>query len=389
MHRNGGAVIPVHVGPQPALEEGEDRVSRGYLARVEALPLLQSQGDGIKGFAGVLFATSVGAETVVLIDEPELFLHPPQAYFLGRALGAHTAERQLWIASHNSNFLRGLLESHSQRLKIIRLERTGNQNVPHLLGTAQLEELWSNPLLRYSNAFDGLFHDQVVICESDTDCRFYSAVLDSIPFVDGKKPDALFLPCGGKDRLNVIVSALVRLNVTVKVIADFDILSTDQVLKKVVESFGKDWSVLKRAWGILDNDMKSKKAEKSVEEIRDEIVAVLDQNAKSPNLPKKAREEILNSLKSSSPWGIAKRAGKSYIPSGQATQAYNELNKELKGIGIFIVEVGELESFVRSVGGHATDWVFSVLQKDLVNDQELSEARDFVKEIVTAQISNQ
>ncbi|MCR6639719.1 MAG: hypothetical protein NVV82_12240 [Sporocytophaga sp.] len=47
-----------------------------------------------------------------------------------------------------------------------------------------------------------------------------------------------------------------------------------------------------------------------------------------------------------------------------------------------ILEVGELESFVKSVGNHGPKWVNEVLAKDLTSDPELQQARDFVSLIV-------
>jgi hypothetical protein len=83
VHRNAGANVPLHVGPRPIPESGEDRISLSYILKVEELPQLHAQGDGMRSFAGVLLATSVGLESILLIDEPEAFLHPPQARLLG------------------------------------------------------------------------------------------------------------------------------------------------------------------------------------------------------------------------------------------------------------------------------------------------------------------
>lgn len=100
-----------------------------------------------------------------------------------------------------------------------------------------------------------------------------------------------------------------------------------------------------------------------------------------PVFPGEIKKQITRVLKQSSPWSIAKTVGKSYIPSGEPTQAYNKIYSCFKDKGLFVVEVGELEGFVRSIGKHGPKWVNNVLKKDLYNDQELSEARDFLAEI--------
>ena len=74
VHRNAGNKIPLYVGtrPVPVKALSEDRVSLSYVKKVESLPLLHTQGDGMRSFAGVLLATSVGRESILLIDKANL-----------------------------------------------------------------------------------------------------------------------------------------------------------------------------------------------------------------------------------------------------------------------------------------------------------------------------
>jgi hypothetical protein len=87
-------------------------------------------------------------------------------------------------------------------------------------------------------------------------------------------------------------------------------------------------------------------------------------------------------LKKSSPWAIAKEVGKSYVPSGDPTKAADRLLGALRRLGIHVVEVGEVEGFVRSVGNHGPAWVNEVLAKDLAADPELESARMFVADLI-------
>lgn len=53
-----------------------------------------------------------------------------------------------------------------------------------------------------------------------------------------------------------------------------------------------------------------------------------------------------------------------------------------KGNGIFIVTVGELECFVKEVGGHGPDWVNTVLERYPDLDNEVySGVKDFISGI--------
>ena len=61
----------------------------------------------------------------------------------------------------------------------------------------------------------------------------------------------------------------------------------------------------------------------------------------------------------------------------------NNLMNTCKQSGLFIVPVGELESFYKPAANkHATAWVDIVMGLNLSNDPELAEARKFVEEIV-------
>lgn len=79
VNRSAGNQVPLHVGTRPVPAAGEDRVSYQYVKQLEEIPQLHTQGDGMRSFAGVLLYTLAGRESIVLIDEPEAFLHPPQA----------------------------------------------------------------------------------------------------------------------------------------------------------------------------------------------------------------------------------------------------------------------------------------------------------------------
>lgn len=190
---------------------------------LEKLDLLNQQGDGMRSFVGVLLNAFISHYSILLIDEPEAFLHPPQARLLGKMIANDLpSERQLFIATHSGDFLKGLLDSNRSNLKIIRIQRRGTLNKVSILNSSDIRDIWSDSLLRHSNVLDGLFHSKVVICESDSDCRFYSAILSAIHDDTGSiSPDILFIHYGGKHRMPTIIRSLIKLEVPLRVIADF------------------------------------------------------------------------------------------------------------------------------------------------------------------------
>lgn len=57
-----------------------------------------------------------------------------------------------------------------------------------------------------------------------------------------------------------------------------------------------------------------------------------------------------------------KKSGVRGFPHGDAALAFEKMNSILKENGIYVVPVGELESFIPTVGGHGPNWVNSVLE---------------------------
>ncbi len=142
----GGSEVGFHVGDAPTVTGDEDRVSPAYLRRLNQLPRLEKLGDGIRSFVTTVIAAHVGLHPVILIDEPEAFLHPPQAERLGEVLGRLITEqqRQAIVATHSADFIRGALTA-SQRIAICRIERRGSLNHASLLSSEDLQQFWSSP----------------------------------------------------------------------------------------------------------------------------------------------------------------------------------------------------------------------------------------------------
>jgi len=385
VNRNAGSLVPILVGEKPVPSEGQDRLSFAYTLELEKLPSIESQGDGMRSYLGVLLYAMTGNESVLLIDEPEAFLHPPQARHLGAVLTRDSHQiRQLILATHSGDVLRGALESENPNVRVIRIRRASKVNVVRELSSSRIAEVWSDPLLRYSNILDGLFHERVVLCESDADCRFYSAITDVMAETsetDQRKPDVLFTHCGGKGRLPLVMRALKELEVPMSVVADFDVLNDEHLLRNIVEAAGGSWERVSANWREVRNGIEAKKPELSTDEVRKDIEKVLA-SATGTFFSASAKRQIQAILRRSSPWAIAKTVGISFVPSGQPMQACIRLFDLLETLGIFIVPVGELEGFVRSVGDHGPGWVAGVLKMDLANNPELEAAKQFVPRVL-------
>jgi hypothetical protein len=362
VNRAGGSELSLHLG-KPTAEPRLD--SPEYLIELQSLPLVAAQGDGMRSYIGLMLTLIATSYPVVLIDEPEAFLHPPQARELGYQL-ASRSRQQRFIATHSADVLVGLLDGPSS-LIVVRLRRFGDTSIAAVLDHTRVQALWSDPSFRYSNLFDGLFHAGVVICEAEGDARLYAATLDDIRASRNEPtPDLLFTPCGGKHKLPTIIDALHPLGVPVSVIADIDVLRDSTLLRRVVETLGADWERFESDARLIATAVDQIPVQAPlVNDARNEIDEELgsDPTARVSEAQTRRIREI---TKTTDGWRLLKTSGGvSAVPSGQAAAAVARLLPALEAVGLFVVPVGTLEQWERSIGKHGLAFVDAALQTDV------------------------
>ncbi|MEO7212910.1 AAA family ATPase [Mucilaginibacter sp.] len=377
-NRLAGSIVTLHVGHKPSYTVEHDRVSMKYQQELATLGMLHEQGDGMKSFAGVFLGLFIEDNSINLIDEPEAFLHPPQASLLGQMIAKNLEnDKQIFIATHSEHFLKGLLDHAGDRLVIVRIQRDGTSNKINVLNNTEIQSIWSDSLLRHSNILDGLFHNKVVLCESDSDNRFFSAIAASIVEKENlSAKDILFVQSGGKHRFPVVIKALNKLEVPLIIIGDFDLYNNEEPLKTIYEEMGGEWNDIKTDVKIVKQSVDQKRPELETTDLKqsiDNLFAGVTERIMPEAIIKKIEKE----LKKSSPWGQAKSSGRAYLSSGDPTTSFEKAQKFLKLKGIHILDVGEIEAFDKTIGGvHGPKWVNEVLAKDIVTVPELQSARD-------------
>lgn len=385
------------VGERPELLAGEHLASSNYNTRLQQLPTIEEQGDGMKAFTGILLAFIMPHYAVMLIDEPEAFLHPPQARYLGRLLASELAiNRQLFIATHSGDILRGLLDANAENVHVIRLNRKGNINHATRLNKEDIRHIWRAPLLRYSNVLDGLFHERVVICEGDADCRFYAAVMDAVYEQNVQEnprvPDIMFIHSGGLSGQPKIIQALRHLAVPISIITDFDVLRDKAMLESILEAAGHTFNEIEPKWRIIKDAIESlPPVPLTTSELKgniDLIVTAESEEYASPDTLRRVRDVA----KEQSSWREAKRRGKRIfdrLPAedkSRVATAYNDLESTLHSWGVYIVPIGELESFDRSCGKKGAEWVAHILATESnLQGEKWDGAKTFVKQVTAYQ----
>ena len=128
------------------------------------------------------------------------------------------------------------------------------------------------------------------------------------------------------------------------------------------------------------SNLHSPKEEIERNDVKININQILDSST-SCFLSKRELKDIRASIATISKWDNIKRGGSSALPSGQPTKSFKDMDQILKKSGIYIVPVGELECFIKEVGGHGPEWSNKVLETypDL-NNEVYDGIKKFVKE---------
>ncbi|RYZ39724.1 MAG: hypothetical protein EOO71_19005 [Myxococcaceae bacterium] len=191
--------------------------------------------DGVKSFVGLLSAVLSSEYLVMLVDEPEAFLHPPLARRLGQNLHQLARERGAHVlaATHSADFLMGCIQS-SLDVNIVRL--TYREKVPtaRLLPVSELKQMMVDPLLRSTGTLSALFHEGAVVCEGDSDRAFYQEINERLLRQKEGADGCLFMNAHSKQNIHRIVSMLRRMGIPAAAVVDLDLLLDENTLKDLL-----------------------------------------------------------------------------------------------------------------------------------------------------------
>jgi hypothetical protein len=265
---------------------------------------------------------------LILIDEPEAFLHPPLARRLGGAISEIARDRDARVitATHSAEFLRGCVESPAPT-SIVRLtyERQTGEATARSLSTSELRPLMAEPLLRSTRALEGLFHRAVVVGESDADRAFYDEINRRLVAAGRGVAEAQFVNAQNWSTEARVIGPLRRLGVPAAGVLDLDTLWNSK----------SEWRALYRAVGLRDGE-----------------AARLSLEAKQASLARDSAERA-----------TCKSRGIGGLPKTKR-RGIRELVAELAEYGLFVVTVGELESWLPSLGVPASpkhEWIVTML----------------------------
>lgn len=356
-------------------------------------PLVDIQGDGIRSVLGIISAIISAKKPVILLDEPEAFLHPPQALQLGEIIsGLVNVDQQIFIATHSADFLRGLLGTTRDAV-IIHLERTANDTEAKVLDSGTLNQIVTDPLLSSSRVLDGMFYKGVVATEADADAVFYQRLFQRI----GAADEIHFVNAHNKQTLKKIIDPYKKLGIKFAMIADVDVIRDKHEFEEILEVTADivlKTRIYQERETIL-NYFQSKSKYEVLCELRDNTQKLINETKFSTDTSpddiahilfdfrlalKKLREE-------SDDLAEFKKLGRAALPP-EIQNNFDTLWSSCASVGIFIVKVGELESWMVDYGiprtSNKAKWISSAL-RELFNIEydESKEVWKFVNELKT------
>ena len=391
VNRYAGSMINLHAG-EVSESEGTSPQSKEYLAEINSLPLLHEQGDGMRAFVGIVMSIITNQTPLVLIDEPEAFLHPPQARMLGRFLADFANQEngsQVLIATHSEDVIAGLTSKANSDtgVSIARLTRDGNTNHVAQLSAESVQELYEDPLMKHYDMLNGLFTTGVVLCEADSDCTYYRAAVEALPADDYDFiQEAHFTHASGKARIAQAIKTFRETAVPVVAIFDIDILQNDAEFNKLVDVIGADPAKITPLRNTVVSWVSTRNTKLKRAVVKAEIDEILTRKT-TKELSGSDVKKIQEATKQKNGWRDLKTAGKSIL-SGETATAFTDLLAYLEEFGVFVLEQGELERLHPDVPqSNKAAWLRKVIENQYYKDSPaasmLSRMSAFLKDAQT------
>ncbi len=381
-----GTILCLRIGQDDEIPSAEDRHSTEKMSKFRTIV---DEGDGMKSYVATCISLLLGRRPVSVIDEPEMCLHPPQAYSLGQFIGAHGTSPQTatFVATHSSQVLRGVIQT-AEKLKIVRLSKIKDGFYAKQVDSEVLAEAMKKPTVRAETVLDGIFSQAVTIIEGDGDRIVYQATWEKVG--GDLNFDIHFTTVGGTGGIADTCQLYRVLGIPVAVMADLDLVTDKPKIKRILKSLIDDATIVP---GLL------KRIDEIAEAIRLLPPTISEQQAgdelnelatKDHDWTKGSDRELrskLNSL-SNSLNGMrgVKDGGLRELPKHIRDPLENIL-ADLEVHGVFLVPFGELEDWLAgceiSASKKTNKWVWANEAAHYIRENEprQDDIWDFVRRL--------
>lgn len=217
-------------------------------------PLIESQGDGIRAYLKIILSLIQPYKHIVFIDEPETFLHPPQRRALGAIIAqlANKGNKQVFLATHDPDILRGILNSKLSDISMFHLMRENDAFSSRIIEPNKINTIikTSSNLLA-EKLLSSFFYQITALCEDESDRVFYENA--SARYFWQKFQDVNFIGVNGRDKARQIFEYLKSLNIDARLIVDIDFLMDSKIPNNITDiTIKTDYDSLKRKLNSLN-----------------------------------------------------------------------------------------------------------------------------------------
>lgn len=291
--------------------------------------LIEEASDGVKAFTGIITEVLAGDPNILLIDEPEAFLHPSLASKLAQEVSraAMSSDKRVLVSTHSPQFVMGCIQSGAP-INIIRLTYRAGIATARVLPSDEILELMRHPLLRSTGVLSGLFYEFVVVTESDADRAFYQEINERLLQFKPEWgiPNCLFINAQNKQTVQTLMRPLRKLGIPVAGVVDVDVLKEG----------GSVWT------NLLSSADVPQLSHGSLATLRHSVKAAMESTGKD-----------------------MKRDGGLAILDPASKRSAEDLLDQMQQYGVFVVPGGELESWLKMLGanGHGPAWLIDIFER--------------------------
>lgn len=372
-----GRQVHGHLGSAPRGQRLSEAYEHAILTDMERIDRF---GDGVRSYAGILLNSVADARPVTIIDEPEAFLHPPQARRLGRemALAAKEQSRQVFVATHSADFIQGALQAKNKNTLFLYLDHTNERRKLFSVSRDVVEDFAKKPFLQYTNALDALFYEQAVVCEGEADIMFFKWALEGSQ-CGRQLQESFWLSSYGKAAIPGIMEDMAKLGIRTRAIFDLDVLLNPEILERVCRVIGVEFGKHESMLRTLPKSIKVPPTAEALANIEKVISELELEEADEPSRLAAIRK-IKKSAEGLGKSWVLKSTGLSALGRGEMRAKAEEFVQEMRSGGVVILEEGEIENYLPTIGLHGQAWVRAALERDELG----APARDSIDRQLTA-----
>ena len=354
--------------PMPAITEANSPEVERFLKGARTL---DRQGLGMRNVVGLLIRLYTDSRSVILVDEPEAFLHPPQAHRLGQVLNqvCRRQRRQAICATHDRNFISGLSKGEDEQLTVQRLASRGKGASGYsstMVSPLAFSDTRGKSRIRFTSILESLFASATILVENENDALFFESAFD---FYWSGHPDRgtgvlrdslTFIPTNGNSNFASTAKLLRDLRSPTVVVGDLDLVSDPTRVERVVSSMDSH-----DVNHIKDLAIRIKTR---FEQLYGSEFATVKKGSREGKIKKKIADNI-----------------KLHHADSEVRTLVGQLLELLKRSGVLLIPDGELEDFGRDItdSSDKSEWVRVAIDQHLY---EKDTVQDFCNSVVNAVI---